>query len=306
MKFNCLRNIAVFVITTAASLGVWAAAGDVTCSIINVGSLNTPYSVTTTGFTSQQVNFDASCTRSAKAGQTAVTVTYTILPANNGAQPNALQNRAKFGAANFLSYDFYADSACTTLWTGVAAATMVIATGTTSVVTHTVWGCINQAQIVAAGTYLDNVSLTLTGATGSPSVGFTSTNGTLATAALLPVSILTPPSCSLNTPLNNINFGTYTAFGGALATSVNMNATCTSTFPYTMSIAAANNYGVIAGLNYSLSFSNTSITNSIPIVGTGLLQGTPLYAKMAAGQAGTCGTGTCAATSSAITLTITY
>jgi spore coat protein U-like protein len=306
MKFNNLKNIAVFLIATAASLGAWAAAGDVTCSIINIGSLNTPYSVTTTGFTSQQINFDASCTRSAKAGQTAVTVTYTILPADNGAQPNVAQNRAKFGAANFLNYDLYADSACTTLWTGVAAGTMVINTGTTTAVTHSVWGCINQAQIVAAGTYTDTVKLTQTGNTGSPSVAFIPTNGTLATAALLPVSILTPPSCSLNTPLSNVNFGTYTAFGGALAQTVNMNATCTSTFPYTMSIAAANNYGVIAGLNYSLSFSNTSITNSILVVGTGSLQGTPLYAKMAGGQAGTCGTGTCVATSSAITLTITY
>ena len=306
MKFNFLKNIAVFLIASATSMGTWAVApGGVTCSIINVGSLNTPYSVTTTGFTSQQINFDASCTRSAKAGQTSVTTTYTIKPEDNGAQPNVTQNRAKFGTANFLNYDLYADAACTTLWTG-ASGSMVIATGTTTAVTHSAWGCINQAQIVAAGTYVDTVKLTLSGGSGSPSVEFASANDTLATAALLPVSILTPPSCSLNTPLNNINFGTYTAFGGALATSVNMNATCTSTFPYTMSIAAANNYGVIAGLNYSLSFSNTSITNSIPIVGTGSMQGTPLYAKMAAGQAGTCGTGTCAETSSAITLTITY
>jgi spore coat protein U-like protein len=307
MKFNNLKNIAVFLIASAASLGAWAAApGDVTCSILNVGSLNTPYSVTTTGFTVQQINFDASCTRSAKAGQTSVTVTYTILPADNGAQPNSTQNRAKFGVPNFLNYDLYADSGCTTLWTGVVNATMVIATGATAVNPHTVWGCINQAQIVAAGTYVDSVKLTLTGNTGTPSVGFTSNNDTLANAAVLPVSVLTPPSCSLNTPLSNVNFGTYTAFGGALAQTVNMNATCTSTFPYTMSIAAANNYGVIAGLNYSLSFSNTSITNSILVVGTGSLQGTPLYAKMAGGQAGTCGTGTCVATSSAITLTITY
>jgi len=305
MKLNNLKNIAVFLVASAASLGAWAAAGDVTCSIINVGSLNTPYSFTTTGFTSQQVNFDASCTRSAKAGQTAVTVNYTILPFDNGAQPDGTQNRARLNATNHLSYDLYTSSACTTLWPGVSGS-MVIATGTTTVNPHTVWGCINQKQTVADGTYSDNVKLTLTGSTGSPSVGLISNNGTSANAAHLVVSILTPPSCSLNTPLSNINFGTYTAFGGALATSANMNATCTSTFSYTMSIAAANNYGVIAGLNYSLSFSNTSITNSIVVVGNGALQGTPLYAKMAAGQAGTCGTGTCAATSSAITLTITY
>ena len=305
MKFNFFRRKGVLLIACFASISAWAAPGDVTCSILNVGSLNTPYSVTTSGFTSQQINFEASCTRSAKSGQTSVTTTYTIIPADNGVQPNVAQNRAKFGATNFLNYDLYADSGCTILWTSTAGS-MVIPTGTTTVSTHSVWGCINQAQIVAAGTYVDNVKLTLSGASGSPSVGFASTNTNLTNAALLPVSILTPPSCSLNTPLNNINFGTYTAFGGALATTVNMNATCTSTFPYTMSIAAANNYGVIAGLNYSLSFSNTSITNSMPVVGTGSVQGTPLFAKMAAGQAGTCGTGTCAATSSAITLTITY
>lgn len=305
MKFNLFRHVSVILIAGFASLNAWAAPGDVICSILNVGSLNTPYSVTTSGFTSQQINFHASCTRSAKAGQTSVTTTYAIVPADNGAQPNGTQNRAKFGVANFLNYDLYADSGCTTLWTSTAGS-MAIATGTTTVATHSVWGCINQAQIVAAGTYLDSVKLTLSGASGSPSVGFTSNNNNLATAALLPVSVLTPPSCSLNTPLSNVSFGTYTAFGGALAQTVNMNATCTSTFPYTMSIAAANNYGVIAGLNYSLSFSNTSITNSILVVGTGSLQGTPLYAKMAAGQAGTCGTGTCVATSSAITLTITY
>lgn len=307
MKLNILKKIAVFLIASATSMGAWAAPGDVTCSILNVGSLNTPYSVATTGFTVQQINFDASCTRSPKAGQTSVTVTYALLPANNGVQPSpSTQNRAKFGAANFLIYDLYSDSGCTTLWPGIPAGSMVINTGGTIANTHTVWGCINQGQIVVDGTYLDNVSLTLTGSTGNPSVNFVSNNATLATAALLPVSILTPPTCSLNTPLNNVNFGTYTAFGGALAQTVNMNATCTSTFPYTMSISAANTYGVIAGLNYSLSFSDTTITNSIPVVGSGSVKGTPLYAKMASGQAGTCGTGTCTATSSAITLTITY
>ena len=99
---------------------------------------------------------------------------------------------------------------------------------------------------------------------------------------------------------------TYTAFGGALAQTVNMNATCSNTFPYTMSIAAANNYGVLAGLNYSLSFSNTSITNTVNVIGTGGVQGTPLYAKMAAGQAGTCTTTSGCTASTPVTLTITY
>lgn len=307
MKFHFLKGLGALLLTALTTFDASAAAGYATCSIKNLGSATAVYSMLTTGKTSRQVTFDVYCERlTDTGGQTTTTVNYAVA-ANNGVQPSPItQNRAKFGAANFLNYDLYTDASCNTLWSGIPSLATSLLSGNSFTHPYSVYMCINAGLSVADGTYADSVNLTLSGSTSGSGSGSVQFSVGLPNPSILAVSIITPPTCTLASTLNNVNFETYTAFGGALAKTVQMNATCTSTFPYTMSIAAANNYGVIAGLNYSLSFSDTSITNSIPVVGTGFLQGTPLYAKMASGQAGTCGTGTCTATSSAITLTITY
>lgn len=310
MKLHLLKGLSALLLTTVAAFDASAAAGFANCSIKNIGSATAVYSSLTVGKTSRQVNFDVYCERLLDTGgQTTTTVNYAVA-ANNGigqaATPSSTQNKAKLGAG-ILTYDLYTSAACNTLWPGIPSVATSLNSGFDFTNTYSVFMCIDAGLSVADGTYADTVNLTLTGSTsgsGSGSVQFTPAGSAVYPIA---VNIITPPTCNLASTLNNVDFGTYTAFGGQLAQTVNMNATCSDTFPYTMSIAASNNYGVLAGLNYSLSFSNTSITNTVNVIGNGLLQGTPLYAKMAAGQAGTCSTSTpCSATSAPITLTITY
>lgn len=308
MKLHFLKGLAALLLTTLAAFDASAAGGYVNCKIQNLGSATAVYSFLTSGKTSRQVNFEVYCERlSDTGGQTTTTVTYAVA-ANNGigqaATPPSTQNKAKYNGG-ILNYDLYTDSTCNTLWAGVPPVSYTIVSGTefSPAKPHNFYICINPGLSVADGTYDDTVNLTLTGSTSNGSVVFSP-----AVSAVTPVAvhIITPPVCTLASPLNNVNFDTYAAFGNALARTVNMNATCSDTFPYTMSIPTANTYGVLAGLNYSLSFSNTSITNTVNVIGTGGVKGTPLYAKMAAGQAGTCTTTSGCTASTPVTLTITY
>lgn len=308
MKLHFLKGLAALLLTTLASFGAAAAPGDASCVIQNLGSATSVYSALTSGFTVRQVTFDVTCARTAgTGGQTNTTVNYAVAVNNGNNSSPTPQNRARLGATiSYIDYDLYTTAACNVLWTGIPSVATVVATGGGFTTNYSVYACIPAAQSKPDGTYADTVNLTLSGSvSGSGSNSVTYTNG-LPNPAIMAVNIITPPTCTLASTLNNVNFGTYTAFGGALAQTVNMNATCSDTFPYIMSIAAANTYGVLAGLNYSLSFSNTSVTNTVNVIGTGAVKGTPLYAKMAAGQAGTCGTSAPCSATSPITLTITY
>ena len=66
--------------------------------------------------------------------------------------------------------------------------------------------------------------------------------------------------------------------------------------------------GVVSGLNYSLGLNaiiNSGGSSPLASTGTGADQTFYINGNMAAGQAGTCATGTCSATNTH-TLTITY
>jgi spore coat protein U-like protein len=87
------------------------------------------------------------------------------------------------------------------------------------------------------------------------------------------------------------------AFGAVANASTTFGVTCTSTLPYTMALDATS--GTVLGLNYTLALSAASGT------GNGVLQTYAINGSIAAGQPGTCATGSCAA-SQPRTLTITY
>lgn len=116
-----------------------------------------------------------------------------------------------------------------------------------------------------------------------------------------------------------LDFGTYTAFGGAVtATPIDFVFTCTRGLAApTFAFDGANDYGVVAGLNYQLTASNQATTNGTAAsaasggVGTGDTRTVRVSGSMPANQAGACGGATataCAASpvTASRTLTITY
>jgi spore coat protein U-like protein len=78
---------------------------------------------------------------------------------------------------------------------------------------------------------------------------------------------------------------------------MNFSVDCTRGTPYTVALAPTT--GTLLGLNYTLGLSSSAAT------GDGLAQPYTVTGTIAAGQAGTCATGTCAA-SAAHTVTVTY
>jgi spore coat protein U-like protein len=235
-----------------------------------------------------QASVTVTCQRN--AGGDGTTATFTIAN-NNGSHATGQQNRAQLTAANRINYDLYQDSGCATAWANAAANRISGSiTGLAGFVpmstTISYWGCVPGSQTgLAAGTYTDTVTMTLRyGGATNPTATF-------------PVSIVNPASCSISTPPGTVAF-TYSAFEAAAANaSTTFQATCTNLLPYTMALDATT--GVIAGLQYSLAISSPGGT------GTGVAQQYTITGTMPAGQAGTCGTASCA-TTQARTLTITY
>lgn len=91
----------------------------------------------------------------------------------------------------------------------------------------------------------------------------------------------------------------YTSFAAAPSTgSSNFGVICTLSTPYTLALDAPG--GTLLGLNYTLALSGTGAT------GTAFQQNFTVDASIAAGQTGTCATGSGCTASQARTLTITY
>jgi spore coat protein U-like protein len=111
-------------------------------------------------------------------------------------------------------------------------------------------------------------------------------------------TISKPSHCYFSSPPGNLTMN-YIAFSATPATgSSNFSVSCTASTPYTMALSSTS--GVLIGLNYSLALSATSST------GTGFAQPFSVNGSIATGQAGTCTTGSCTATSAPRTITITY
>lgn len=253
-------------------------------------SVASPGFSTATALTARTVVQSSATITCTKAATDAATMNYT-LGADKGRNPQGQVNRATFGGST-VAYSLYQDSNCSVDWktSGVGAMTgsLTFQSTTSGSWDITYWGCIPAAApLPPAGTYSDVVALTLSyGPKPQPSAQNT-----------FAVNIATPWNCTLNSPPGDVAFGSYVAFGGALAASTSFGITCTQYMPYTMSLSAPG--GTIAGLDYALSLSSTNST------GTGALQTHLISGSMAAGQSGTCGSGTCSGTQSH-TLTITY
>jgi len=276
-----------FALLLAIVMAGLSAHARITCTFSSTGWA-TAYVPSTAATNITQGTVSVTCQRN--AGGDGTTVNFNIR-VNNGSHAAGQQNRAQINAANRLNYDNYQDSGCGTVWAnnaaGQIAGTITGLTGfapmTTSV---SFWGCVPGSQTGgAAGTYTDTVTMTLRyGGATNPTATF-------------PVTIVSPASCSISTAPGTVAF-TYSAFqAGVSNAGTTFGVTCTSLLPYTMALDATT--AVIAGLQYSLALSSTNAT------GIGSEQSYAITGTMPAGQAGTCGTSSCAATQPRM-LTISY
>lgn len=273
-------------------LGSLPAQAAITCSVASngfFGSYNPALKLIV------QTSFTVTCDRSASGDPTSVSYTNA---ADNGLYALGVNNRAFLSGTNYLKYDAYVDGSCGTQWKGnttIAGTISFSGTGTVSK-THAYWGCVAAGQTgAAAGSYSDSVTMTLS--YGSPTS--TSTN-------TFPVGISTPATCSISTPPGTVAFGTYVAFGGALAASTGFGATCSNYLAYTLSVSPTS--GTIAGVNYTLLLQNAAPVMSgttLSVTGSGVQQSYTINGSMAAGQAGTCAAGSCSA-AVPHTLTLSY
>lgn len=264
----------------------------ITCSVASNG-FSTAYDPTVGTPTIVQTSFTVTCNRGLSTDPT--TVSYSNVN-NNGLYANGVNNRARFNASN-IRYDAYVDGSCASQWKGNTAisGSMVFATTGPMSQSYNFWGCVPPGQTgFPAGTYTDFVAMTLS---YGPSPQVTAFGN-------YQVNIATPATCSMSAP-GAVAFGNYVAFGGALAASTTFGATCTSYLPYT--VAASPTGGTIAGLNYMLLLTPPAGPSgtSLNATGSGALQTYTINGSMAAGQAGTCPSGSCVGTVPH-TLTLTY
>jgi spore coat protein U-like protein len=279
-----LARLAAAALVALASIGAHAAYN---CSISSAG-FSTAYDPNSPATNVTQTEFTITCTRSFSD---ASTMDWSV-QADNGLYPRGGgRNRAAFGR-NRVNYDLYQDGGCGSQWANGRNSdisdTLDFSGGLTATDTVTYWGCVSARQRgLPAGTYTDLVTMTLT--YGNGRFGSTA-SGTFG------VAIATPATCQLTTPPGDLVFN-YIGFGAAANASTTYGVTCTTYLPYTMSLDATS--GTLLGLNYTLALGATDAT------GTGVEQAFSITGNIAAGQGGTCGTGTCSA-SQARTLTVSY
>jgi len=287
-----MRTLFVRLLVTAIVLGAapWARA-NLSCTAPLSTGFSTAYAAAGIVPNVSQGIVSFNCTRSAATDATSV-----LLTANNGAHPAGTQNQAANGKSRIL-YEAYKDSACSAVWTSTSAAdywqvNLLNVLGAQSV-SVSYWGCITLAgQLASAGAYTDTVSMTVREDTKKMQP--LSSNGSF------PVSITSPATFEITTAPGDVAFN-YTAFGPAVSASTTFVTTGTHDLPYTMTLDADS--GVAAGLTYRLDIDSQA--SAVSARGSGAAQTHTINGSMPAGQAGTCGTGSCAA-SQVHTLTITY
>jgi len=279
-----IRILLRLLATTLALLASSAVHAAITCSISS-GGFATAYDPASAINNVTQSFFTVTCTRALASDPSSVNYAVTV---DNGMYANGINNRAAY-LANRIRYDVFKDSSCATKWKGstsIAGTINFASTGTVSQQAN-FWGCVLPGQTgLAAGTYTDNVTATLTyGPT--PSLVALGTFG---------VSIATPATCSLSQAPGNVVFN-YIAFGAAVNASTTFGVTCTTSLPYSMALDLTG--GTIVGINYSIGLSAASS------VGTGAQQNFTVDGTIAAGQAGTCAASGCSG-SNTHSITITY
>ncbi|HUI99848.1 MAG TPA: spore coat protein U domain-containing protein [Usitatibacter sp.] len=278
-----MTRLAFLLAALLAALAPCAASAAYNCSISSPG-FAAAYDPTSRITNVTQTQLTITCTRSLSDPST---MDLTVR-ADNGLHPRGgNRNRAAFGRS-YVNYDLYEDAACGTQWGGNSALSDTIDFGGSLTATDTLdyWGCIPARQTgLRAGTYTDLVTMTLTyGPYSSIATG------------TLGVTIVTPASCRLTTAPGSIVFN-YVAFGPTVNASTSYGVTCTTYLPYSMALDAT--AGTLLGLNYTIALGTPAAT------GTGVEQTFSINGSIAAGQGGTCGSGTCSA-SQGRTLTLTY
>lgn len=271
-----------------------------TCSTLSVTPVTTNYDpaglnpVVITG------NWTFACTR--QAGDPGGGGGFTwALGADDGLQSVSGQSYVLGPASGTLAYELY-QTYPTLLWGSLGATPF---TGTlnfggvgTPAATRTASGTFqfampaDQTPWPAAGPHTDTVSVTLqkTSAGGAFPAPPPSTT--------LVITVNVSATCQISVPPGNVDF-TYTSFQTTDApAATTFGLRCTKNTPYAISLDA--NPGPLLGLNYTLSLSPASSGT-----GNGLTQIYSIAGSIGAGQAGTCGTGTCSGTHTR-TLTVTY
>jgi spore coat protein U-like protein len=292
MNRTYLQLLAALVLSWPAS---WAQA-TITCNVTSPGFI-TDYDPTAPD-TIVQSQLTVTCQRNDDLNDPG-SQTFSIRANNGQYATGGGTNRARLTTANrYIRYELYSDSGCGSLWSNNSTritGSMNLTGLSPSSVDISYWGCIPTGQQSGrpAGTYLDNVTMTLYRGT----TGFSFLD-----SGSLPVTILHKATCSVSTAPGSVAIS-YTSFGAAANASTTFGATCTDTLPYTLSLDSTS--GTLLGLNYSLSFSTPGITGTLSTSGTGAEQTHTIYGTMAGGQSGTCATGVCNA-SQTHTLTISY
>ena len=260
------------------------------CSV-TVTSITTVYSPTVATDNITTGSYTVSCTRLVSDP---ATLNYS-LGADNGVHAAGAQDRVQQGAtANRYNYEPYRltpyvnanrwQDAAATRFNGSIAFGAGLSGSDTKAFDLRVPG--SQA-VRPAGTYTDTVAVTLRNLAGL---------ATLASGAFN-VTVITTNSCQIETAPGNLSFS-YTSFqAGIVTASTTFGARCTTGLPYTMALDVT--AGTLLGLNYMLSLSAAGGT------GNGLEQTYTINGSIAAGQAGTCASASCAG-SQTRTLTITY
>ena len=276
MKKNHSVILRSTLLAATALVGCAGAQAAITCSLRSNG-FSSAYVPANLSINVTAASFTMTCTRDSVTTD-AASQAYTV-SVNNGEN----NNNAKSGN-NLINYDLYVDSSCITLWKNRTLRGTINFGSTLLTESQTVpfWGCIPARQTtVPAGTFVDTVTM-------NPSIG---------SLASLPVSIVTPSSCTVTSPPGDIIFNYAGLQTTSASASSNFGATCTSRLPYSLALDATS--GVLAGLTYTLSLSATSS------IGNGFSQPYTINGTMPAGQSGACITGVCSGTQ-ARTLTITY
>ena len=268
-----------------------AMAGALSCAIASVSGISLNYSPASP---SALVGGGTATINCSKTGTNADT-RYLELAAGPGLNAAGAQNRAANGAS-LLSYGLWRDAAASVAWgdvQGARIASTVDSTTSTSV-TLNWWMVVPARQAVAAGTYLDTVTLKLYQGT-APNPALSDPNPGVAS---LSIALTVVSQCSLSSPPGALQFS-YTSFQtNAAVASTGFAVTCTNGWPYTATLDAGS--GTLLGLTYQLSLSASGTQT-----GTGLPQSMTINGTMPPGQSGTCAAALCTA-SDTRTLTITY
>ena len=281
-----MRTLRCLTVLAFALIG-WQAHAAVTCNA-SVTSITKGYDPNAVGDTVATGSYTVSCTRLATDPNTF----NWQLGADNGLHNAGAQNRVQLGA-NTYNYEIYRltpyinanrwQDGGTTRFTGTinfGAGLIVSTSGSFDLRLP------GPQTVRPAGTYTDMVTVTVRNG-----------SGTMLSQTTFNVSIITIASCTLSTPPGNINL-TYTSLQVAAASaSTTFNVNCTTGIPYTMALDATS--GTLVGLNYTVALSQASSN------GTGAAQTFSINGNIAAGQSGTCATGSCSG-SDTRTLTITY